>query len=112
MAGRLPSPPIEYDQRWASDFVRVLEVTLNNLAQPVGVGYRPYYAAPSRVLDAGDGTSARGEVGTVQVIIAGANNCRVEVSGVGGSGSAPTNTKIAQVLATFLADAKARGLIG
>lgn len=112
MAGRLPSPPIDYDQRWASDFVRVLDFVLNTLSQPVQVGYRSSVATPLRVIDAGAGTSARGEVGTVQVSIAGQENCRVEVTGVGGAGSYPTNGQLAQVLATFIADAKARGLLG
>lgn len=112
MADRLPSPPIQYDQRWASDFVRVLDFALYRLSQPVGVGYQSQVASPLRTINAGDGTSAVGEVGTVQITIAGAENCRVEVGGVGGTGSFPDNAEISRVLATFLADAKARGLIG
>ena len=112
MAGRLPSPPLEYDPRWAGDFVRVLDFVLDRLSQPVATGYRAQVAAPLRVLDAGDGTSARGEVGMVQVAIAGTENCRVDVTGVGGDGTYPDSGEVAQVLATFIADARARGLLG
>lgn len=112
MSGRLPSPPAAYDQRWASDFVRVLDFALNQLSQPIAVGYRVQLASADRTLNAGDGTSATGQVGTVQVVIAGTQGCRVAVSGVGGAGSPATVGEVAQVLATLIADAKARGLLG
>lgn len=112
MSGRLPSAPPEYDQRWTSDFVRVLDFVLSGLSQPIAVGYRAQAAAPQRTLNAGDGTSALGEVGIVQVAIAGAGNCQIPVVGVGGSGTYPDNGEIAQVLATLITDARARGILG
>jgi hypothetical protein len=112
MAGRLPSPPPTYDRRWASDFVRVLDFALDELSQPIAVGYRALLASPHRALDAGDGTSARGEVGLVQVVVGGAGDCRVPVSGVGGNGTYPDNGQIALVLATLISDARARGILG
>lgn len=112
MSGRLPSPPADYDQRWASDLVRGLDFALNQLSQPIALGYRSQVAYPDRTIDSGSGTSARGEVGTVQVSIAGAGGCQVAVTGVGGNGTAPSVSEVAQVLATLISDAKARGILG
>lgn len=112
MSQRLPSPPTSYDQRWASDLVRGLDFALNQLSQPIALGYRSQVAYPDRTIDAGAGTSARGEVGTVRVSIAGGAGVQVAVTGVGGSGTAPSVSEIAQVLATLISDAKARGILG
>lgn len=109
---RIPNPPKEYDRRWASELVRVLTSALDDASRPSGIGYRTYQASPLRVFDARDGTSAVAAVGTVAVVINGAQGVIIPVAGVGGAYSAPDSATTARVLSTLIADGKARGSIG
>lgn len=110
----LPLPPFDYDVGWASQLVRVLGDNLNQLSQPIQVGYLATGYSPQRRMNAGAGTSAVGQVGIVSVSTGGSASVTVSPGGVGGT-QAPTDETLAQglnVLATLLRDMRARGVLG
>jgi hypothetical protein len=108
----LPSPPSIYERAWANTFTRSVEQALQGLRQPTGIGYTVRSAAPYRTFDSRVGTSAEAQVGDVVVSIDGEVSVIVTPDGVGGAYDPPPLEDVARVLGTYLADARARGLLG
>lgn len=110
----LPLPPTDYEVGWANQLVRTLSDEIDQLSQPIQVGYLATGYTPQRRLEAGAGVSAVGVVGNVSVAIDGETDATVSVTGVGGaqSPSDATLQNSLNVLATLLRDMRARGVLG
>lgn len=91
--------------------VRVAQAIVDDLGRQAGIGYRPSTFTPTRQLS-GNGTSASGQVGTVQVMTNGSVRASVSVSGVGGSGTDASIPTITAVLATLISDLRSKGTLG
>lgn len=105
---RLPAFPPTYDAAWGNTFVRTLETNLQQLSQPISLGWNVSVSPPNRVLNP---TSAIGYVGTVTVSTNGVANVTTAVTGVGGSYNG-TLENTNNVLETLISDMKARGILG
>lgn len=135
----LPLPPSDWSRGWASDMVRVAQAVVDDLGRqtslskvtmrelelqiiaaqvaidilemPAGVGYEVSTFVPTRQFS-GNGTSATGSVGNVQVRTNGSTPASVSVSGVGGAGADTPISTLSAVLATLISDFKSKGTLG
>lgn len=109
---RIPLAPAAYSQPEINQILRAIELALSDATRVAQVGYQIGAHSGVRAFDSGTAASCVGSIGAVTVTATGGTNATVAVTGVGGAQSAPSTQLIADTLATFLDDAKQRGIIG